>query len=225
MAGVDLLFGPMLVGVLLNMLLYGVMVTQIFTYYQRYSNDFAWIRYFVLYLFIVETAVVVVEVGIVYQPLIIENGTTEALVFFPKLLAGDSLLITIVSVPIQIFTACRIKVITQSYILPAFIGLLSIASFSGGLLVSVLVMLHSQFRDFAKFENAAIVWLVCSAACDVLIAAGLAHALYSRKTGVGAIDGQITRIVRLSVETGSLTAAAALADVALSLLFPVQTSP
>ncbi|KAF7376878.1 hypothetical protein MSAN_00105500 [Mycena sanguinolenta] len=38
MAGVELLFGPMLVGVVLNLMLYGVVCTQIYAYFQRYPK-------------------------------------------------------------------------------------------------------------------------------------------------------------------------------------------
>ncbi|KAJ6489388.1 hypothetical protein DFH09DRAFT_1368142 [Mycena vulgaris] len=220
MAGVDLLFGPMLIGVLLNMALYGVMATQMLIYYQRYANDFVWIRYFMLYLFVVESTVVIVQVGIIFQPLIIENGALKALVLAPKMLPADSFLITIVSAPIQMLAAWRIKVITESYIIPAFVGLLSIASGSSGIVMFITVLQTPQFRDFDKFTTVATLWLVTSAACDILIAGGISYTLLTRKTGVRGIDGHIDRIVCLTVETGSLTAMFALVNVMLFLTFP-----
>ncbi|KAJ7691438.1 hypothetical protein B0H17DRAFT_1201082 [Mycena rosella] len=223
MAGVDLLFGPLLIGVLLNMTLYGVMATQMLTYYQRYANDFAWIRYFMLYLFIVESTVVIVQVGIIFQPLIIDYGALKALVFAPKMLPGDSFLIAIVSGPIQMFAAWRIKVITESYIIPAFVSLLALASGSSGIAMFVTVLQTPEFRDFDKFKTVATMWLVCSAACDILIAGGMSYALLTRKTGFSMIDGHINQIVRLTIETGSLTAIFALVNVMLFLVFPFTT--
>ncbi|KAJ7793716.1 hypothetical protein B0H14DRAFT_3497788 [Mycena olivaceomarginata] len=220
MAGVDLLFGPMLIGVVLNMMLYGAVVTQMFTYYQRYTNDSAWIRYFMLYLLIVETANVFVEFGIIYQPLIIQYGKDAAIAFSPKLLPGDSVLISIVSAPIQLFTAWRISVITGSRILPGFIALLSLSSFAAGITVSAKVIAFPEFRSFENFTIVVIVWLVLSAACDIVIAVGMTHALYTRKTGLSAIDGRINQIIRLTLETGALTALTALADVTFFLVFP-----
>ncbi|KAJ6483921.1 hypothetical protein C8R45DRAFT_999737 [Mycena sanguinolenta] len=221
MAGVELLFGPMLIGVVLNMMLYGVVCIQIYAYFQRYPNDSAWIRYFMLYLLIVETANVVVEVGIIYQPLIIEYGQQARL--SPKLLPGDAILISIVSAPIQLFTAWRMSVITESLILPVFISLLSLGSFASGITVSVMVVLNPAFGSFERFETEIAVWLGLSAACDIVIAAGMSYALYTRRTGFGAIDGQINRIIRLTVETGALTAITALVDVTLFLAFPRTT--
>ncbi|KAJ7354395.1 hypothetical protein DFH08DRAFT_854743 [Mycena albidolilacea] len=223
MAGVDLLFGPMLIGVVLNMILYGVVCIQTFTYFQRYPNDSAWIRCFMMYLIVVETANVVVELGIIYEPLIIHYGKAAALAISPTLLPGDPVLISVVSAPIQIFTAWRMSVITGSLILPALITLLSFGSFGSGIIVSINVFMHPEFRSFETFTTEVIVWLVLSAVCDVVITAGMTHALYSRKTGFSVVDGQINRIIRLTLETGALTAITALVDMILFLVFPRTT--
>jgi hypothetical protein len=211
----------MLIGVVLNMMLYGVVVTQMFAYYQRYTNDSAWIRYFMLYLLLVQTANVVIEFGIIYEPLIMQYGTAAAMSISPKWLPGDAVLIAIVSAPIQMFTAWRISVITGSLILPGLIVLLSLGSFSAGMTVSIEVFLHPEFRDFDLFEAEVIVWQGLAATCDIVIAIGMSYSLYSRRTKSNQIvDGQINRIIRLTLETGSLTAVTALADVTLFLVFP-----
>jgi len=223
MAGVDLFFGPMLIGVLLNTLLYGALVTQMLAYYQRFTNDSPFTRYLILYLFIVETANLVIECGIIYEPLIIRYGTKAAVTVSPKLLPGDSILISIVSAPIQLFAAWRISVITGSFILPGIIALVSIGSSAAGINMSVKVFLNPEFQEFGSFIAAATVWLALSAVCDVVIAVGMTYALYTRKTGFSTVDGQVNRIIRLTLETGSLTAIAALLDVTFFLVFP-QTS-
>ncbi|KAJ7633395.1 hypothetical protein DFH06DRAFT_691539 [Mycena polygramma] len=223
MAGVELLFGPLLIGVVLNMILYGVVCIQIFSYFQRYPNDSVWIRCLMLYLLVVETTNVFVEFGIIVEPLILKYGQAVATTISPKLLPGDSVLISIVSAPVQLFSAWRISVITGSYILPAIIALLSLGSFGAGMTVSVMVSSNPKFQDFGNFATEIIIWLALSAVCDIVIAVGMTYALYSRKTGFGAVDGQINRIVRLTVETGALTAVTALVDVTLFLVFPKRT--
>ncbi|KAF7291427.1 hypothetical protein MIND_01287500 [Mycena indigotica] len=241
--GAELVLGPMLFGVLLSIGLYGVMTAQMFAYYQRFPNDFRWIRLFMLYLFLAETAVVVAEVGIIYQPLIQEFGSPLALQNRPACTSfrspygglrfrlvclhaklADSLLIILVSTPIQLFTAWRIKVITHSYILPSIISLFAIASFASGLVLSANVFAHAHFRDFPAFATEAITWLVATAACDVLVAVGMTHALLTRRTGFGGVDGQINRIVRMTIETGAVTAVAAIADILLASFVPGTTN-
>ncbi|KAJ6482639.1 hypothetical protein C8R45DRAFT_1002076 [Mycena sanguinolenta] len=224
--GVDLLFGPMLIGVVLNMMLYGSIVTQMFRYFQRFTNDSAWIRLLMLYLFILETANVIVQCGIIYEPLIVQYGTPAAVTRTPKLLPADSLIISMVSAPIQILSAWRISVITRSYILPSTIALLSLASFGSGIAMCIKVFMTREFSGFPAFTTTATVWLVCTAACDVIIALGMTHALYTRKTGFSnsTVNSQINRIIQLTLETGSLTAAAALVDVILFLTMPMAST-
>ncbi|KAJ7811578.1 hypothetical protein B0H13DRAFT_2473783 [Mycena leptocephala] len=196
---------------------------KMLAYYQRFTNDSPFTRYLILYLFIVETANLVIECGIIYEPLIISYGTKAAVTVSPKLLPGDSILISIVSAPIQLFAAWRISVITGSFILPGIIALVSIGSFAAGINMSIKVFLNPEFQEFGSFITAATVWLALSAVCDVVIAVGMTYALYTRKTGFSTVDGQINRIIRLTLETGSLTAIAALLDVTFFLVFP-QTS-
>ncbi|KAF7316650.1 hypothetical protein HMN09_00397700 [Mycena chlorophos] len=218
---VTLLFGPMLLGVILNALLYGVMVSQMVTYWGRYPNDMRGIRFFILYLFVVETVVVVVTTGIVWQPLIVEYGQPSALTVSPHWLPADSLLIVLVATPIQLFTAWRIRIITKSWIAPVCISLLSLVSLAGGLLLSFSVQRFPDFSSFDQFSDAAILWLVSSAVCDIVLAGGMGWALLSRKTLFDRqVDGYINRMARLSIQSGGLTAAAALLDLILFLTFP-----
>ncbi|KAJ7354404.1 hypothetical protein DFH08DRAFT_44245 [Mycena albidolilacea] len=218
--GVELLFGPLLIGTILSTAVYGIMSVQMFQYYQAYKRDTRWIRYFMLYLFFAETANLLFEIGIIYEPLIIRYGTERAVITSPLFLPGDAISIVAVSTPVQLFTAWRISVITGSIILPLIISVLSVASFGGGLLVTIFAAVRNEFREFQSFSGAVILWLVCSAVCDVLIAVVLTYSLTKRKTGFTAVDGQINRIIRLTVQTGAITAIAALADVILFLAFP-----
>ncbi|KAF7354182.1 hypothetical protein MVEN_01105900 [Mycena venus] len=165
MGGVDLLFGPMLIGVLLNMMLYGAVVTQM------------------MYLLLAQTANVVIQCGILYEPLITSYGSEAAVTISPKLLPADPFLISIVSAPVQLFAAWRIKVITGSFILPGLIGLLSLVSFGSGINMAIKVFLFPDFRQFDSFAESAIIWLASSAVCDIIIAVGTTYTLYTRKTG------------------------------------------
>ncbi|KAJ7116938.1 hypothetical protein C8R44DRAFT_983293 [Mycena epipterygia] len=238
---VTLLFGPLLIGVLLNTLLYGVMLVQAFMYYHRYKTDRVWFRYFVLYLVAVETANWVCDVGLIYEPLIIRYATPEALTISPLLLRADALLTVLVSTPVQLFIAWRVRVVTNSFILPFIITLLAIVSLGGGISTSTIVTLHPDFASFPQFTAEVITWLVASAACDVFLTGSLVYSLWIRKTNIVSTDSSIlTRSsdvrtsltllypVRLTsrivtVQTGFITAAGALLDLILFNAFPHTT--
>ncbi|KAJ7478404.1 hypothetical protein FB451DRAFT_1557078 [Mycena latifolia] len=217
------LFGPLLLGVLLNTLLYGVLLVQAFLYYNRYKKDRAWFRYLVLYLVIAETANWVCDVGLIYEPLIIRYATLEALTVSPILLRADALLTVLISTPVQLFIAWRVRVVTRSFVLPAIIILLAIVSFGGGISVTTVVTLHPEFASFPQFKPEVITWLVATSACDVFLTSSLVYSLWIRKTNVISTDSYINKIIRLTVQTGFITAAGALIDMLLYVLIPNTT--
>ncbi|KAF7298498.1 hypothetical protein MKEN_01374900 [Mycena kentingensis (nom. inval.)] len=221
--GVGLLFGPFLAGLGLNLVLYGIMASQMLAYYRRYHHDLGWIRFFLLYLFFAETAAVLIQLGIVWEPLVTRFGTEDALRFVPKLLPGDPLTLILVSTPIQMFTAWRIKEISGSWRLSAGIAFLSFASFCGGLTTSILMVLHKEFTALEKYNPQVVLSLVSTLLCDSLIAVGMMRALYKRRTGSHALDAdKAVKILRLVMETGSVTAFAAFWDFVLYLAKPVS---
>ncbi|KAJ7824784.1 hypothetical protein B0H14DRAFT_2822530 [Mycena olivaceomarginata] len=201
---VTLLFGPLLLGVLLNTMLYGA-----FLYYSRYKGDRSWFRYLVLYLVIVETANWVCDVGLIYEPLIVRYGTPEALKTSPI----HGVLTVLISTPIQLFIAWRIQVVNRSYVLPVIIFVLAMISFGGGLATTVVVTLHPDFANFADFHVEIITWLISSTLCDVVLTASLVYSLWTRKTNVISTDGYINKIIRLTIQT-------ALLDVVFFLTLP-----
>ncbi|KAJ7694358.1 hypothetical protein B0H17DRAFT_1329994 [Mycena rosella] len=215
---VTLLFGPLLIGVLLNTLLYGIMLIQAFIYYQRYNSDRAWFRYLVLYLVIAETANWICDIGLIYEPLIIRYATAEALTTSPLLLRADGILTVLISTPVQLFIAWRVRVITRSAILPAVISILAIVSLGGGISVTAVVSMHPDYASFPSFKAEVTTWLVSTSACDVFLTSSLVYSLvciWIRKTRVVATDSYINKIIRLTVQTGLITAAAACLDLAL----------
>ncbi|KAJ7171391.1 hypothetical protein C8R46DRAFT_1088299 [Mycena filopes] len=220
---VSVLFGPMLLGVILNTLLYGIMLVQVQLYFQRYKTDRRWFKYLIVYLVVTETANWVCDIGLIYEPVILHFGSPLALEFTPTLLKTDSFLTVLVSTPIQLFMAWRIHVVTRSLILPIIISILALASLGGGLAVSVVLTLHPKFQDFPSFRPEVEFWLISSAACDVVLTLALVYSLWVRKTHIKAMDSYINRVIRLTVQTGAITATAALADMFLTFIFPTTT--
>jgi hypothetical protein len=220
MAGFTLFFGPMLIGAFLNAILYGVVVVQSFIYYQTYKKDAPWIRYFVLYLFIVETMNTGFDVAMMYEPLITNYETSRTTNVAPTLLIADPIVIVAISTPVQLFTAWRIKILSESYLPSSIICFFAMTAFVGGVASTVQVALHPVFSGFLGFQWSITTWLVSSAVCDVAIAISLALSLYNSRTGNSVTDDIINRIIRLVVQTGAITAISAIADVALFLALP-----
>ncbi|KAJ7057574.1 hypothetical protein C8F01DRAFT_1233022 [Mycena amicta] len=238
---VRLLFGPFLIGLVFNAILYGVVVVQFFIYYDRYKGDRRWLRYLVIkflrlhansrtqhkpqmiYLLLAETINTAFDTSLVYEPLVARWGQTEALQKSPLFLRPDAAVTVAISTPVQLFMAWRLRALTKQSIFPAIILLLALVSLAGGLSVTINVSLKPDYSSFDGFRPFVTTWLVASAACDVVLSGALIYSLRVRKTGVGATDRYVDRIIRVTIQTGSITAITALLDLFVFLFAPTAT--
>ncbi|KAF7353856.1 MFS domain-containing protein [Mycena venus] len=200
---VQLSFGPMLIGVFFNMILYGVLIGQVLTYYQNYRHDAGWMKFFVFALFTVETANTGFDMAFMYQPLIQNYGAKPN--FFPTFFVTEPLCIVLVSTPIQLFFAWRIKSLTKSWWIPIFIAILAIASLTGGVWTAVMIRIVKTFANKPKLHNSALLWFLASCVADVLITVSLVFTLSKRKTGFSGTDSVIDKIIRMTIQTGAIT--------------------
>ncbi|KAF9445151.1 hypothetical protein P691DRAFT_710809 [Macrolepiota fuliginosa MF-IS2] len=208
---VQLSYGPMLIGVFINMILYGILVAQTYSYYQLYKNDARWIKYLVLYLFIVETVNTGIDMAMMYQPLILEYG--HQLIRFPVMFAAEPITIVAISTPIQLFFAWRIRLLTKQNIIAAIVAILSLVSFAGGIWTTIMITIIKLFKRKPELHWPALMWFLAATVADVLITGTLVINLSRRKTGFAATDDAISKIIRMTVQTGMLTALFAIGDV------------
>jgi len=215
---VQLSYGPMLIGVFFNMILYGVLVGQTVTYYQLYKKDPIWMRLLVSYLFFVETSNTALDMSMMYQPLILEYG--QKLVFFPSVFMTEPLCVVLVSMPIQIFFAWRIQQLTQSLWVPAIISVLAVASFAGGIWTATMVQILREFAKKPLLHNPALLWFLASCVADILITVSLVMTLSKKKTGFAATDSVLDKIIRTTIQTGMITALFSILDVVCFMILP-----
>ncbi|KAJ3987170.1 hypothetical protein F5890DRAFT_1551575 [Lentinula detonsa] len=211
---VTLSFGPMLIGVYLNMILYGILLNQ------TYKSDALWIRLLAVYLFVMETANTILDMAMMYQPLITEYGTEKAVANFPILFMTEPIVIVLISAPIQCFFAWRINKITQSYFVPVIIIILALASTVGGVITGVKIAILKLFIKKPELHWSALLWFIPSCVADLLITFTLVRSLSKRKTGFGATDTAIDKLIRMTVQTGMITAICAIGDVAFFMALP-----
>ncbi|KAH9477705.1 hypothetical protein JR316_0009931 [Psilocybe cubensis] len=121
----------------------------------------------------------------------------------------------LLSTPVQFFIAWRIKVVSQSTIMPAIIVFFGICSFIGGVAVFVMTVQISERMNLTVVEPALIVWLGSSAVADALITLSLSMSLFLRTW-----FGLWRDTARLLNATGTITTIFALADFIVFLLLP-----
>ncbi|KAJ3994100.1 hypothetical protein F5050DRAFT_576992 [Lentinula boryana] len=217
---VELMFGPMLIGVFFNMILFGVLLNQMHFYFQTYKSDALWLKCLVAYLFVVETANTVFDMIIIYQPLITQFGTQKAVKYFPTLFMTEPIVVVLVSMPIQCFFAWRITKITKSYIIPAIIVVLALTSATGGFITGIKIVILKLFIKKPELHWSALLWFLPSCVADILITVTLVRSLSKRKTGFGVTNSMIDKIIRMTVQTGMITAICAIGDVACFMALP-----
>ncbi|KAJ7672620.1 hypothetical protein DFH06DRAFT_1468024 [Mycena polygramma] len=236
-------YWPYLIGVVLNTFLWcpvQVLMIQMIIYYQAYKNDKALAALFVVYLFVVESLNTGLSIALVYQPLVGQFGTDSPTTLFPSLLPSQPFLEAAISFPVQLFYAWRISLIMRSYIASVFICMASVTS------VGDRRMLDRHYRsqvkvyaDKPKVDRTALVWSCSAAAADIIITTSLIWSLKLRKTGIKRTDNTVDRIVRsesprvladpppdlpaASIQTGGLTVAFTILDVALFVALPTST--
>ncbi|KAJ7259950.1 hypothetical protein B0H12DRAFT_1231895 [Mycena haematopus] len=205
---VRLSYGPLLVGVFFNMILFGVLIVQVCGLtlpYAPKANTDVWGVFFV------ETANTAFDMSIMYEPLILHYGAPPDKL--PTVFVTQPLCVVLVGFPIQLFFIWRIYALTANKFIAGCIFLCALTSFGGGAWTTVLVPIVGRFSRIPTLYRSAGVWLISSAVTDICIASTLAVSLWSKKTGWGMTDTVVNTLIRMTVQTGVLTALFSILDV------------
>ncbi|KAL9710040.1 hypothetical protein Ac2012v2_007102 [Leucoagaricus gongylophorus] len=140
--------------------------------------------------------------------------------FFPVMFAAEPITIVAISTPIQLFFAWRIRLLTKQNTIASIITILSLVSLAGGLWTTIKIIIIKLFSRKPELHLSALVWFLSATVADVLITGTLVINLSRRKTGFSATDDAISRIIRMTVQTGMLTALFAVGDVIFFMTLP-----
>jgi len=212
--------GPILAGLFFNLMLLGISITQVYLYFNLNKEDKLWMRRFILVLFILDILNSVFDMVYVYSTLINHNGEAAAIENATWAFAADPMLTSIIGCLVQVFFGWRVKVLTGSRVAAIGIWFFAVLQCLGGLATGAAVLFIPAFFRFQVFQETVIIWLVGSAVCDVMITLMLVWYLRKHRTGFAFTDDVIDRIIRLTVQTGMITAVVACIDLILYLVSP-----
>ncbi|KDQ52831.1 hypothetical protein JAAARDRAFT_39812 [Jaapia argillacea MUCL 33604] len=222
MSVIDLTVGPNLFGTILNVFLHGVMWMQCVLYFTTFKSDKAGIRALVWFQIIA---------GTMNTGLIVDGLYTYTITNFGDLAADQQQNWTVVAVPamtaligavVQIFFARRVYILTSMQRLVAVIGVGIVLQFPAGISIGVLCGLDPNFTDWGRWQIRfpTIAVLVLAAVVDFSITASLTWSLYRSKTGFSGTDDIVTKLIRLTIQTGLLVAIFSVIDLILFLSSP-----
>ncbi|OCH88470.1 hypothetical protein OBBRIDRAFT_780090 [Obba rivulosa] len=213
-------YGPIFLGMVINIMLYGIMITQIYLYHKVYKQDRPWLRCLVVVLFICDTLNSVFDLLAVYFPLVNNFGDISALQDAPWVAAMDPIMTATIALLVQLFYAWRVKTLTHNIPVFIFICFCSICSWCGGAGTTIALHIVPEYAQLQRFEVIVIIWLAFATLADIAIAATLVLYLRRRRTGFTQTDHVVNRIIRLTVQTGLITTVFTITDVILFVVSP-----
>ncbi|KIY45593.1 hypothetical protein FISHEDRAFT_7655, partial [Fistulina hepatica ATCC 64428] len=216
--------GPMFIGTVLNVLLYGISITQTYLYWTHCRKKFAnFHQHQVLFLFLADTVQTVFTIIYMYLSLIVHFGDVSYLGTANWIFNTDPAMGGIIGGVAQLFYAWRVYTLTRFLPMTVAICLLSGANLLMGIATAIACGIVPQFNQFQTFRVVVIIWLASSAMADALITFSMVFYLRQHKTGFARTDTNIDRIIRrklarfLTLSKGMITAIWALTDLLVYL--------
>jgi len=214
----EIALGPMFIGTVFNIILYGIMITQVYLYFNSYKKDHKWLKCLVLFLFLADTVNAVFDLVYVYNALVINFNNPEYLATADWVFATDPAMTGIIASCVQLFFAWRVKIVTNNIWAVLLIIACAVINMLASVGTAIAVGIIPVFTEFVRFEVIVIIWLVSAAVADVCITLVLTFHLQRHKTGFPATDDIVNRIIRLTVQTGAITAVCATVDLIIFLV-------
>ncbi|KZT05772.1 uncharacterized protein LAESUDRAFT_760004 [Laetiporus sulphureus 93-53] len=205
--------GPTLVGIFLNVMLYGVMVTQTFFYFSNYPADARWVKCYVAILFFADTLNTIFNIAFIYNVLVNNFGNATSVTVANWLFETEESMVGIIAMQAQIFYIWRIHKLTGLRWLVCILIVTSVVGCLGGIASSIVVAFRPIFTQFGRYKEAVIVWLGAAAITDIMITSTLVWYLRKKRSAFPRTNTIVSRIIQLTVSNGLLTASFAVADV------------
>jgi len=221
--------GPQLIGTLFNWMLFGVLSVQTYIYYLNFPDDKLWHKILIYGTFVFEVVQTAMSASVLYFWFATGFGNLIDLGSVNLSPAETPIFCGIISGVVQCFFAYRIFVLQRSlWWMCVVIVLTAILETVGAIIVgwrSFKLQEYALFHENVLIPQSANLWLVTDPICDVLIAGTMLWLYYYRKHTEGQQNGTriLGRLVRLIVETNTLTAAMAIASLILYATNPNGT--
>ncbi|EKM49132.1 uncharacterized protein PHACADRAFT_167306 [Phanerochaete carnosa HHB-10118-sp] len=210
----QILHGPSLVGIFLNILLYGVVIAQAHTYYASFRSDPLWIKAYVAVLLLADTLNSAFNIAWIYTVLVNNFGNLAALTQADwRKQKPRPLLHGLIAMMVQLFYAWRILALTKNRWIVALVVVSSTVSGLSAIGTAIGIGIRPEFSGFKSLDVIGLPWLISCTVCDVTIAVALSVYLNSRKTGFEITDNIINKIIRSTVQSGLLTASFTIAHI------------
>ncbi|KAN0107049.1 hypothetical protein V8E52_010557 [Russula decolorans] len=210
---------PLLYGPLVNWALYGVLCVQIYVYSYNFPDDKRALKLLTYFVFLLETAQTALTGADVHYWFINGFGNEEQLKDSHYAPIDIAIMHSIISLIVQEYFCYRIWTLNRRLswfcVIIAIVAVVQSVGAAWGGIVSVIL------GRYAVSRTALYLWSLPSAVADILIAIAMTVLLRQATTVEGHFPNYILlRVVRLTIETNTLTASVAIASFVLYVAFP-----
>ncbi|KAH8797778.1 hypothetical protein DL96DRAFT_896902 [Flagelloscypha sp. PMI_526] len=200
--------GPLLLGFFFNLFLYGVLVVQVYLYYIGFPKDRWWFKALVYGVFILEVTQVI-QCHDKFDLYAKEFGVIVSLEKLRFSWFSIAILSSLTGGIVQAFQAWRIYTFSKTWFISIGIWILTLLATAG--IAQGIVSVHLTVPQIVtNTKTTGIIWFTTTAINDVGIAGILTYYLNRLKSGDKKTQKLLSKIIRLTVETGSITALGAI---------------
>jgi len=209
---------PLFIGTLMNWTLLGALAVQFYIYFIAFPKDATRFKLLIVLVFIAEIMQTVSDTRNTIRVFGAGYGNFGMLDEVGWSWFSVPVIGAIIACAGQIFFAWRIWIISRSLVIPIVIAVVTTFQLGAGLWTGVEINRAGRFSALQyDYFKQPVAWLSATAACDLIIVASTCYYLLkSRDRGFKrSTDRMVSRIIKVTVETGMLCCLFALADLSL----------
>ncbi|KAJ6548566.1 hypothetical protein B0H19DRAFT_997104, partial [Mycena capillaripes] len=212
------LAGPRLIGLIFNWGLLGVLTTQVYIYHVNFSKDKWTLKTLVYFIYVLDWVQTCSATYDCFQWFVYGWGSVPLLYLRYTGFLNVPLLGSLVGAIVQIFYGWRIWLFSRSLFIFVFVCVLALLQLGGGLALAYFLFNDAMETARHPYTSRAIgIRLGGSAAVDTVIAILMTYYMTSISSGPALPEHEITLVMRLTVETGTVVVVAALIDLVFYL--------
>ncbi|KAH9989100.1 hypothetical protein BJV74DRAFT_458845 [Russula compacta] len=210
---------PLLFGVIFNWALYGVLCVQTYVYSYNFPHDGRWMKALAYFVFLLETVQTALTGADAYYWFMAGFGNMERLRNSNFGGIDNPLMDAIISLVVQVFFCYRIWTLSDRTLwLPLLIVVLAVAQAIGATWAGIK---SATMGAYAITKVAQYLWLIACTLVDIVIAVVMMWLLRQRENNEDQHSKHIVqRIMRLTIETNTVTASVALITFVLYVAYP-----
>ncbi|KAJ8091613.1 hypothetical protein PM082_020843 [Marasmius tenuissimus] len=178
-------------------------------YYNAFPNDALKFQLLVYGIYIVELAQTILVTHDVFEIFAYGYGSMKALNEIHLLWFHACILPGLVAFTVQVFFAYRIFLLSRSKILSVSVVVTALTQLAAAVTTAIFAKKNATWSNVAEDKSmvpVVAIWLAGCAFCDILIACSMTYVLSRCNLRFKETRNLVNRVIRLTMETGSLTA-------------------